>query len=112
MLPFRDIQLLAIGAAAVIDTALLLVLFERRNWRRVVLPVVRQEIAKMEMLRDAKVDVGGMHFEKAGRVLVLREALGYVRPDPIAVENAADFLLERHHHGERGLFDHLAVRSP
>jgi len=40
MLPFRDIQLLAIGAAAVIDTALLFALFERRNWRRVVLPVV------------------------------------------------------------------------
>ncbi len=40
MLPFQDIQLLCIGAAAVIDTALLLVLMERRNWRRVVLPVV------------------------------------------------------------------------
>lgn len=40
MLPFRDVQLLCIGAAAVIDTALLLVLLERRNWRRIVLPVV------------------------------------------------------------------------
>lgn len=40
MLPFRDVQLLCIGGAAVIDTALLLVLLERRNWRRVVLPVV------------------------------------------------------------------------
>ncbi len=40
MLPLRDVQLLCIGGAAVIDTALLLVLFERRNWRRVALPVV------------------------------------------------------------------------
>ncbi len=40
MLPFRDVQLLCIGAASVIDTAMLLALLERRNWRRVVLPVV------------------------------------------------------------------------
>lgn len=39
-MPLHDVQLLCFGAAAVIDTALLLVLFERRNWRRVAMPVV------------------------------------------------------------------------
>ncbi|MEX2215480.1 MAG: hypothetical protein WD768_15205, partial [Phycisphaeraceae bacterium] len=40
MLPFYDVQLLCFGAAAVIDTALVLVVFERRNWRRVIMPIV------------------------------------------------------------------------
>src|SRR5271166_1230643 len=37
---FETLQLLAIGAAAVIDTVLLAMLIERRNWRHTPLPVL------------------------------------------------------------------------
>src|SRR5688572_22944086 len=35
-----DLQILFVGAAATVDTALLLSLIERRNWRYVPLPIV------------------------------------------------------------------------
>lgn len=40
MLPFSEIEFACLGAAAIIDTALLLALIERRNWRQAPLPVV------------------------------------------------------------------------
>ena len=40
LVALQDIQLFGFGAAAVVDTAVLLMLFERRNWRRVVIPVL------------------------------------------------------------------------
>lgn len=40
MIQFHDIELFCLGAAAVIDTVLLFALFERRNFRRVPVPIV------------------------------------------------------------------------
>ena len=42
---FDTVQLLCLGAAAVIDTVLLLALLERRNWGYVMLPVVARRVA-------------------------------------------------------------------
>ena len=44
-------------------------------------------------------------------MVVMAESLGEVGPDAIAVEHAADLLLERHHHGERRLGEDLARRA-
>jgi signal transduction histidine kinase len=40
MIHFEQVQLFGLGMAAAIDTALLLVLVDRHNWRRVMLPLV------------------------------------------------------------------------
>ncbi|MEE8409943.1 MAG: ATP-binding protein [Myxococcota bacterium] len=40
MLEFHDIKLFVYGSAAVVDTAVMLVLLERRNWPRVMLPLM------------------------------------------------------------------------
>ena len=48
-----------------------------------------------------QIDVLRPNLEEAVRMIVSAETLGEIRPDAIAVQHAADFLLERHHHGER-----------
>src|SRR5204863_9142253 len=74
-----------------------------------VLRIVREHVAGSQVRADHQTGVCGANLEEASRMIVSSYPLGEVGPDAVPVQSSRDFLLERHHHGNRGLADDLTL---